>query len=392
MQNSLKSITNVNPYEGRIGLVYARVSSKRQEIEGSGLQSQEGRCIADLRSIKVPYEKSFLDSYTGGGDFMNRPAVREMLGHIDKNIHKKYLIDFDDLKRFARDVEFHLKLRAALKARDVLVRCLNYNFDESPEGRYTETILAAGAELERHQNKRQVVQKQKARLEKGYWAFGAKKGYDQVKDEIHGTLSVPLNPYAEILKEALEGFSTGKFLKKIDVSIFLVERGFWKGKNPDKHLDKVDEMLRDCFYAGFIEYPKWEVARREGKHKPIISATTLELNLKRLKREGLSKRVRLDISPDFPLRGLCTCIGCGDPLTAGWTTGRSNKYPLYKCQKKGCVYYGKSIRKKDIEDRFNILLKKQNLKSKVGLIVEKVFVEMAGIEPACKREQKLPYD
>ena len=172
---------NVNSYDGREGLVYPRVSSDRQKAEGHGLESQEERSKTELKRLGVPWVKTFPDSYSGGGDFMERPAMKEMLAYIDAHPHKKYLVIFDDLKRFARDTEFHFKLRTALKSRDVSLKCLNYNFDDSPEGRFIETIMAGQAELERHQNKRQVVQKMKSRLELGYWTFGSKKGYDIVK-------------------------------------------------------------------------------------------------------------------------------------------------------------------------------------------------------------------
>src|ERR1035437_3927265 len=113
-----------NPYEGREGLVYARVSSKRQETEGSGLESQEGRCVNELKILNVPYIKTFPDSFSGGGDFMKRPAMREMLSYVDAHPHKKFVIVFDDLKRFARDTKFHFDLRTALKARNILPKCL----------------------------------------------------------------------------------------------------------------------------------------------------------------------------------------------------------------------------------------------------------------------------
>ena len=183
-----------NPYEGRDGLVYARVSSKRQELEGSGLQSQDGRCVSDLAAIHVPYDRSFLDSFTGRGDFMKRPAMRELLAYIDARPHKKFVVVFDDLKRFARDVEFHIKLRAAFAARDVVLRCLNYNFDESPEGHFAELVMAGHAQLEREQNSRQVVQKQRARLEAGYNAFAAKRGYIATQDPLHGKIDISLTP------------------------------------------------------------------------------------------------------------------------------------------------------------------------------------------------------
>lgn len=360
-----------NPYQGREGLVYCRVSSKRQETEGSGLQSQEGRCIEDLKSIKVKYIKSFLDSYSGGGDFMNRPAMRAMLAYIDANPHKEFVVNFDDLKRFARDVEFHLKLRAIFRSRNVILRCLNYNFDESPEGKFAELIMAGQAELEREQNRRQVIQKQKARLELGYWSFGSKKGYKIVKDDAHGKISVPHDTEAPLLKKALEGFSTGIFIRRVDACKFLIENGFWKGKTPRKYTDKFTSMLRDPFYVGLIEYKPWGVERRQGRHEAIISFETLERNIKRLGGEMSGKRIRVDLSPDFPLRGLLVCDFCGDHLTAG--KSKKKQYAYYLCHNTSCSNYGKSIRKKDIEGQFVMLLQKNVLKPDVGKLVEIMF-------------------
>ncbi len=365
-----------NSYTGRVGLVYARVSSKKQELEGHGKEGQENRCLNDLEAIGTPYDKSFLDTFTGGGDFMKRPKMREMLAYIDTHPHKKFLVVFDDLKRFARDTEFHLKLRAAFKARDVVLRCLNYNFDESPEGRFAETIMAAQGELERFQNRRQVIQKQRARLDAGYWPFGAKKGYVMVKDALHGKLSTPHPTEALLLKEALEGFARGIFIRRIDACRFLVEKGFWK-RPPEKYIDRFSAMVKDSFYAGYIEYEQWDVARRLGHHKGIISLETFEINQKRLGKDAFNKRIRIDTSPDYPLRGLVVCI-CGQHLTAAPSKGRRKSYPYYVCHNKSCEFYGKSIRKADIEEKFDLILKKQGLKPEVEKLVTVVFDRVWG--------------
>jgi site-specific DNA recombinase len=260
--------------EGYFGLPYLRVSSKRQEIEGTGLQSQEKRCLIGLDNLGVVLEKSFFDSFTGGGDFMNRPAMRDLLAHIDNNPHKKYVVIFDDLKRFARDTEFHLKLRIAFKNRGVVLKCLNYNFEDTPEGMFVETVLAASNELERKQNARQVIQKQKARLESGYRAFTAPLGYSKQKDPKHGKLDVP-NIDAEYIKEALEGFASMRFVHKIDAVKFLQGKEVISLKQgADKGTATFDKMLKEVFYAGYIEYKPWEVLRREGHHQAIISLET----------------------------------------------------------------------------------------------------------------------
>ncbi len=366
--------TTVSPYAGRVGLVYARVSSKKQELEGHGRQSQEGRCIKDLVSIEVPYERSFMDTFTGGGDFMKRPAMRELLAYIDANPTKQYVVVFDDLKRFARDTVFHLNLRTSLKARDVMPRCLNYNFDDSPEGMFVETILAAGNELERHQNRRQVIQKMKARLEAGYWAFSVRKGYDIVKDPFHGKLAVPNQEGSDMLKPALEGFARGTLARKIDVCSFLVEAGFWKKRrDAGRYIDEITKHLQDSFYAGFIEYKPWDVARRQGRHEALISIETFELIQKRLKKELVGGRVRQDLSNDFPMRGLVQCAECQQKLTGCWAKGRKKSYAYYYCVKKGCSQYGKMCSKKDVEDGFNTLLKANELRPEVASLVAAVF-------------------
>ena len=384
---------SLNPYEDCVGIVYARVSSKRQELEGSGLESQEGRCLTELDILKVPHAKTFKDSYSGGGDFMNRPAMRGLLAYIDANPHKRFLVIFDDLKRFARDVEFHLKLRTAFKIRDVQLKCLNFNFEDTSEGRYVETILAAGAELERDQNKRQVVQKQRARLEAGYWAFGSKKGYKMSKDPVHGKISIPNEPEATLLKTAMEGFSTGIFIRPVDACKYLVEQGLWDRK-PERYTEKFINYLRDPFYAGYIEYLAWEVTRREGKHTGIVSIETFNLNQKRLDEKKPNKRIRVDTSNEFPFRGLLICDECGGHLTGVIANGRHGKYPIYYCQNIKCSLYRKSFRKKDIEDDFKKLLDKQILKQEVSELLTPIFnrvwdEELKGFENKVKKEEQL---
>ena len=365
-------ITN-KTVDKKYGLVYARVSSKRQETEGSGLGSQEGRCKNKLTSLAVTYDRTFPDTFSGGGDFMNRPAMREMLAYIDANPHKKFVVVFDDLKRFARDVEFHFKLRTAFQKRSVDLHCLNYNFDESPEGRFSETIMAAQAELERHQNRRQVIQKQKARLELGYYPFSRKEGYDIIKDASHGKIAKPNRVGLELLKPAMEGFAKGVLPRVIDVCKYLFESGCWKTQAPEKYIDRVTKWLKDPFYAGIIRYDKWEVSGVKGKHEPIISLETHEAILRRLNKKDLFKRVRLDTSPDFPLRGLLTCSECGKHLTGAWSRGRNKKYPHYWCCNWECSNKGKTISKKIIEGQFEELLQRNRLKDDVDILLSTVF-------------------
>lgn len=370
-------ITSANPYAGRVGLVYARVSSKRQEIEGSGLESQEKRCVSDLTSIGVPHEKTFPDTFTGGGDFMQRPAMRALITYIDAHPHKKFLVIFDDLSRFARDVEFHIKLRATFRSRDVLLRCLNYNFDDTPEGEYAELIMAGGAELFRKQNRRQVIQKMKACLERGYEPFARRRGYDRIKDPLLGKVHTP-NKDGHLMKNALEKFAIGNLVRKVDVARFLHERGYWKNsKRPaESFIDEVTELLTDVFHAGYVEYPAWGVTRRKGNHKGLITLETYELIQKRLRKEETGTRIRIDTSPEFPMRGLVLCPSCQQKLTGAFSKGRSKKYAYYYCSTKGCELRSKAIARDRIERDFRELLRQYRVQEEVSSLVESIFARV----------------
>lgn len=182
---------NNNKSGGTCAVIYCRVSSTKQKTEGSGLESQEHRCrqYAEARGFEV--EAVFPDDASGGGDFMKRPGMVNLLRYIDAQPDKNYVVIFDDLKRFARDTEFHIKLRREFQQRDARIECLNFKLDDTPEGKFVETIFAAQGELEREQNRRQVIQKMKARVEKGYYVFHPPIGYRYEKDRTHGKLLGP---------------------------------------------------------------------------------------------------------------------------------------------------------------------------------------------------------
>lgn len=198
-------------------VIYCRVSSTRQKTEGSGLESQEHRCRQYAMGNGYDVEAVFPDDASGGGDFMKRPGMVALLSYLDAQAGKDYVVIFDDLKRFARDTEFHIKLRREFQARGAGIECLNFKLDDTPEGKFVETIFAAQGELEREQNRRQVIQKMKARVEKGYWVFQAPIGYRYETSRTHGKMLTRDEPFASIVQEAFEGMACGRFQTQTEV-------------------------------------------------------------------------------------------------------------------------------------------------------------------------------
>ena len=360
--------------EPKKAVIYCRVSSKKQTSDGSGLDSQEHRCRqhAELKGYEV--EAVFPDDVSGGGDFMNRPGMVALLHYLDAQPHKRYVVIFDDLKRLARDRDFHFKLRDAFRERHATVECPNFVFDESPEGEFVETVFAAQGQLERKQNARQVRQKMQARLENGYWVFHAPVGYRYEKSSSGGKVLVRDEPLATIVQEALEGFACGRFATQTEVKRYLDARPeFPKDRaTGEVHPQKVVRLLTQVLYAGYIKAQLWSVSLREGQHEGLVSLETFERIQKRM-NEGVYAPARKDITEDFPLRGAVCCSECETPLTAGWSKGKYKKYPYYFCREKGCSQYGKSIARDKIESEFAALLTSLQLTESLVQIAAAMF-------------------
>ncbi|MEM1150485.1 MAG: recombinase family protein, partial [Pseudomonadota bacterium] len=239
-------------------LIYLRVSSRNQREDGHGLESQETRCrqLAAARGWEVA--AVFPDTITGGGDFMKRPGMVALLSFIDAQPDADFVVIFDDLKRFARDRDFHFRLRDAFRKRNTRIECLNFTFDETPEGEFMETIFAAQGQLERQQNSRQVEQKMRARVEAGYWVSYPPIGYRYETVKGHGKMLVSNPPFDGIVREAFEGYATGRFRTQAEVKRFFESQpDFPLDKNGEVKQQRVTRILTQPIYTGHIRSKKY---------------------------------------------------------------------------------------------------------------------------------------
>ncbi len=358
-------------------LIYCRVSDKKQKTDGHGLESQEHRCRQYAENHGYVVEAMFPDDHTGGGDFMRRPGMRAMLAYLEAQAGKRYVIIFDDLKRFARDRDFHWKLRRELAKHGATPKCLNFNFDDSPEGEFVEAIMAAQGHLEREQNRRQVIQKMTARVEKGYYVFHPPVGYRYEKTKEHGKLLVRDEPVASIIAEALQGFASGRFRSQVEVKRFLERQPDFpkSGASGYVHPTKVKDMLQRAVYAGCVDAPDWGVTLRKGHHEPLISFETFE-RIQGVLNGQTYAPARKDINEDFPLRGFVLCDDCGEAMTSCWSKGRNKHYPYYLCDTPRCASKRKSIARGKIEDGAEAILRSLQPVSQLFAMAKAMFTEI----------------
>ncbi len=341
----------------RSAVIYCRISSLKQASDGDGLNSQEHRCRQYAAQKGYEVEAVFPDSISGGGDYLKRPGMVALLSYLDAQRHKDYVVIFDDLKRLARDTAAHIALRQELSSRGASVESLNFKFEESPEGKFIETIIAAQGQLEREQNSRQVVQKMKARLEKGYWVFRAPIGMKFVPAKGGGKALVRDEPVASICAEALEGFASNRFASQAELLRWLESQPEYPKDKPNGTIrpQSIVRFLDKEVYAGLVSSKAWGVSLREGQHEGLISVATYERIQRRLK-EGTYAPTRIDTREDFALRGAVKCGGCGYHLTGGWCKGKRKHYAYYFCVNRDCDQKSKTIPRDKIEGEFGDLL------------------------------------
>ncbi|MEP3348003.1 MAG: recombinase family protein [Litoreibacter sp.] len=354
-------------------VIYCRVSSRAQEEDGHGLASQETRCREFAATKGYEVSAVFPDTITGGGDFMKRPGMVALLSFLDAQPNTPFVVIFDDLKRFARDTRFHLDLRDAFRKRDATIECLNFKFDETPEGEFIETIMAAQGALERKQNGRQVAQKMKARMQSGYWVHNAPVGlrYKTIKGQ--GKVLVADEPIASLIREVLEGFAIGRFQTQSEVTRYLEGKPDFPYNNDGRVRDKrVSDLLRQPLYAGYICSEVYGLNWLKGQHAPLVSMETFEKIQTRLRGTAYAP-ARRDIGSDFALRGVATCGDCGSLLRSSWAKGKYKRYPYYLCQSKGCDSYGKSIPRDKLEGAFGEMVKTLEPSPKLFLLAKTMF-------------------
>jgi len=166
-----------------------------------------------------------------------------------------------------------------------------------------------------------------ARVERGYAVTAAPVGYEYKAVKRNGHILFPKEPLASIVKEALEGYASGRFESQAEVQRFLESfPEFPRDRKGRVHNPRVTEMLQRSIYAGLVSAPYWGVTLRKGVHEPLISIETHHKILDRLSEKKRAP-ARADMSPDFSLRGFVAC-GCGTTLTAGWCKGRGKALPL----------------------------------------------------------------
>lgn len=311
-------------------IAYIRVSTDRQARDGSSLDTQERRIREYARQKQYQLIQLFMEEgETAKTD--KRPVLQAMLVFAKEHRREIQVLIFPKIDRFSRYTEDYFYLRRYFRNLEIRIESTDERFDDSPAGRYMESILAAQAQFDNDvRAERTKSGLREAVLQgRGIWLL---RGYRRAM--LHGRATLEPDPKkAPLIAEAFTRLASGAF-ESNEARRWLASRGIPMPRS------SFHFMIRNKAYIGVIEASGLSV-RAMPPYLPLVSDAVFAKAQAAIRPRKLPQTYQTD-HPDFPLRGTLRCQ-CGQFLTGGWAHGRSARYPYYRCQQCRRVNLRKAI-------------------------------------------------
>ena len=316
-------------------IIYTRVSSEKQ-IDNTSLKQQEEICrdyclLNDYEIVKIFVEKGESAKY------LDRTELQKALLFCGT---KKNAVDFFlvyKFDRFSRDVKNHITIKAILSKYNVSLISATEKVEDTPAGRFLETVLAGSAQFENELRTERAVNGMKGKLSKGYWIYQAPFGY--LKDMTSNQKPKPIIPHPEYFKplqKAWQMYATGKFAMR-EIMEFLNREGVRTATGREIGERALSKFFRRQFYKGTIYSDSFGISVN-GLHEPMIDEVTFQKvqDILRVNEERVDRTGKLDTNEDFLLSKILYCNSCGHMLTGCYSKGKRKYYGYYQCGNNKC--------------------------------------------------------
>ncbi len=319
--------------------IYGRVSTKKQLIEGSGLDVQIEELIKEAEKNGDEYQE-YIDSGISGTSIEKRDGLQKLLEDIKLGEIKE--VHVTKLSRLGRNTRDVLNILHEFEKYNVIFKSVRDGIDTSSTmGKIMVQFLSIIAEMERDV----IIETTKAgsdfRAQSGK-IYGSPDifGYDREGHGKNSYLSIN-NKESEIIKKIYVLYVKGHGYKAIVTRIN--GDGFRTKHGNLFALPTIKTILRNPLYIGKIRYnlhKDWLKKRRRGKqskyilvdglHKAIIDEKTWNIVQKRMDN-NVNKRQ--PATGKFLLNGILKCPQCGSGMVG------SNRLRKTKNGKVSIPYY-----------------------------------------------------
>lgn len=368
---------------------YRRVSSEEQAIHGFSLDAQKEACMNKAKEIGATSVLEFADEGETG-KILDRPGLEALRQAVaDGLIDCVVILDPD---RFSRKLSHQLLLTEEFEKAGVELVFVNFEWEDSPEGRLFYSIRGAVSEYEREKiterMKRGQIQKAKqGRPPIGVYHYGY--DYDPATEKISiNEKEAKIVRY--IYKSLIQGMTPAAIAINLTESGIPTKKGksFWNRQ-------VVRQILMNPSYKGEWNYKDYIIPM------PAIIGTELWEQAQKILEESLRTWAR-KAKRQYLLSGLLVCGDCGRSMGGIYAKNWGRYYRGYTCRKSastnrfpGCnpqkVINAESLEKIVWEKFKNLFINPDTLLEEVRKSLPKqaeLDDELAGVEQQLKDTER----
>jgi len=307
-------------------VAYARVSTSEQAERGKSIEDQLAKLTQEAQQRGGTLLRTFADPGFSGSN-LNRPDLAALLAFCgEQDVDAVLVVDTD---RLARKTEHHFVIKTQLRKLGTRVESLNQPMiDDTPEGVFLDTILAATNALYPQITGRKTSLSMAQKAQAGWWPGPARLGYRNADNPFPASANdrriiVSHETNGPLVRRAFSSYATGGYtLKSLCAQMeTLGLRSIGGGRVTKTSMRK---MLTDTFYVGRAEYKGEE---RRWNHPHLTDEETFQrCRLVLGAHNRYADRMRRHT---FLLSGLLKCGICGASLTASVNERKGKSY--YHC-------------------------------------------------------------
>lgn len=337
-------------------VIYCRVSS-REQVEGTSLDSQESACREYAHKHNLTVSRVFVEEGESA-KFADRTQLLELLDYCRNKAYKVDVLIVWKIDRFARNVEDHYTLKAALRKSGVNIVSVTEPIQSDPNGKLLETILAGFAQFDNDIRAIRSVQGMQQRLRDGIFPWKPPLGYLPPKQ---GRKTEPDRPDPhsfELIRKGWQLFATGAYTK-VEILNLLRSWGVTGYRGGLLGAQLLDYLFRNPYYAGVLRDP-WTGTEYPGRHVQMVTREEFAA-VQLVTSRRANARAHNRVHPAFPLRALVRCPSCCSHMTSCFARGRRQRYPYYHCFKRNCPTRTKSYPSSQIHQEFEDFIRSMSV-------------------------------
>ncbi|MGN0140648.1 MAG: recombinase family protein [Roseburia sp.] len=311
--------------EQKIGALYIRVSTDKQEELSPDAQIRLGRDYAAQHDIHIPDAYIFRDDGISGKKADRRPGFKALIATARSKSHPIDCILVWKFSRFARNQEESIVYKSMLAKDHVEVISISEPLPDGPFGSLNERIIEWMDEYYLTNLSSEVIRGMTENAMRGNYQAPPGIGYRSA-----GPKQPPeKDPDTFVILEYCDRWLMEEHMTTRQIALRLNSMGYRTKRGNLFDSRGVEYILRNPFNAGKIRWNYTERGRRlkdaedviivDGKHEPAWSwehhqEIQKRLNELSLLNEGRGKKKRDIASCRHWLSGLLTCSSCGKTL------------------------------------------------------------------------------